>query len=658
WSGRLQIRAALDGQVRNAGVSRYQGLSNQHLNLRDSGCPDRGLLHLLVETSQSRLQVAQSARLTLSRRGEPLHAEPTAMAEPGCCAALYEVDVAEGVALCVEKVLALFTSRDTAISECALESRKAATEAPDFATLADSHGRIWSHLWQRFDLQLGHPGREPDNRNERILHLHLFHVLQTASPNTMDLDVGIPARGLHGEAYRGHIFWDELFVFPMLNLRVPEITASLLRYRYRRLGEARRAARAAGFRGAMYPWQSASNGREESQRLHLNPQSGRWIEDHSRLQRHVSSAIAYNVWQYYEVTRDLEFLSFYGAEMILEIARFWADAATYNEHRRRYDILGVMGPDEYHDAYPEADAAGLNNNAYTNVLAAWVLCRALALPSLLPVERYRELRQSLSLEPEELDRWDTISRTMFLPFHDQGILSQFEGYERLSEFDWEGYRARYGDIQRLDRLLEAEGDSPNRYKASKQADVLMLFYLFSAEELEELFARLGYAFPPETIPRNIEYYLQRTSHGSTLSRVVHAWVVSRSDRDRSWELFTRSLDSDVTDIQGGTTKEGIHMGAMGGTLDLVQRCYTGVVTRGDTLWFNPALPAGLSRLSLNLRYRGHSLGVWVTPDTLRLSAAPGGAPAIRLGVAGQVHEVAGGETREFRLHRRRRATPP
>ena len=135
-------------------------------------------------------------------------------------------------------------------------------------------------------------------------------------------------RGWHGEAYRGHIFWDELFIFPLINLRLPEITRALIRYRYRRLNEARANARAAGLRGAMYPWQSGSSGREETQRLHLNPVSGRWIADHTHLQRHVNAAIAYNIWLYYQATRDMEFLSFYGAEMLLEIARFWRSEET------------------------------------------------------------------------------------------------------------------------------------------------------------------------------------------------------------------------------------------------------------------------------------------------------------------------------------------
>ena len=198
-----------------------------------------------------------------------------------------------------------------------------------------------------------------------------------------------------------------------------------------------------------------------------------------------------------------------------------------------------MGPDEFHEGYPDAPTPGLNNNAYTNIMAVWVLCRALDVLDLLPDIRRAELVTRLGLSADEIARWDDISRRMFVPFHDDGIISQFEGYEQLAELDWESYRARYGNIQRLELILEAENDSANRYKLSKQADVLMLFYLFSAEELGELFARLGYPFEPETIPRNVDYYDRRSSHGSTLSRVVHAWVLARSDRPRAMTLLRR-----------------------------------------------------------------------------------------------------------------------
>ena len=256
-----------------------------------------------------------------------------------------------------------------------------------------------------------------------------------------------------------------------------------------------------------------------------------------------------------------------------------------------------MGPDEYHEGYPDRDQPGVDNNAYTNLMAVWCLCRAFEVLETLPPAFAREITEQLGIYRPELDHWDQISRKMRVCFHD-GVISQFEGYERLDELDWDRYRETYGDIGRLDRILEAEGDSPDRYKLTKQADVIMLFYLLSAGELAELLERLGYPYDRELIHRNFEYYVGRTAHGSSLSRVVYAWVAARRDRQASWELFARGLHGDVTEVRGGTTAEGIHLGAMAATIDVIQRCYTGLEMRQDVLCFNPVIPAELGSVSL------------------------------------------------------------
>ncbi len=402
----------------------------------------------------------------------------------------------------------------------------------------------------------------------------------------------------------------------------------------------------------MFPWQSASSGREETQTFHLNPKSGRWLPDASHLQRHINGAIAYNVWQYWQVTADLEFMRYWGAELMLEIARFWSSATTYNHTLDRYEIKGVMGPDEYHAAHPDADQPGLDNNAYTNLLAVWCLLRAFDVLEVVPVSRAAQLREKLLISPDELDRWGDISRKMRLCFHDDGILSQFEGFDELEELDWLDYRERYGDIQRLDRILEAEGDSTNRYKVAKQADTLMLFYLFSDSEVQELIEGLGYTYPPDFMARNLEYYESRTSHGSTLSQMVHAWLTSRVDRELSWKLFRDALHSDVADVQGGTTAEGIHLGAMAGTVDLVQRCYTGIETRQDVLRVDPVLPLELEGLTFEVRYRTLPIRLDFTRDAVsaRIAADHGGdGQQVNIEVNGEIHCLGAGEVLEVEL---------
>ena len=167
----------------------------------------------------------------------------------------------------------------------------------------------------------------------------------------------------------------------------------------------------------------------------------------------------------------------------------------------------------------------------------------------------------------------------------------------------------------------------------------MLFYLFSAEELKEIFEGLGYKFDPDMIPRNVEYYLQRTSHGSTLSRIVHSWVLARSNRTRSWEMFKEALESDVSDIQGGTTPEGIHLGAMAGSVDIMQRAYTGIETRHGMLHFNPAIPEELGRLHMHIRYRGIPMEITITPEKMVIKTLPYYTEPVRISFRGQVAHI-------------------
>ncbi|MDP9869695.1 glycoside hydrolase family 65 protein [Streptosporangium brasiliense] len=545
WSGPLEIRSVLDGRVTNAGVARYRGLADQHL-VPICGHAAHGVIELLARTATSRVEIALAARTTLA--GGPCRTG----VEEGWVSDERTVEVKAGEAVTVEKVVALYTSRDRAITESEAAARAAVVRAGGFSSLLKRHARAWDRLWQR-----AHVTAE-DVEAQQILNLCLFHLLQTASPHLAELDAGLPARGLHGEAYRGHVFWDELFAFPFLAPRFPDITQALLRYRWRRLPEARWAAHAAGRTGAMFPWQSGSDGREETPDLHLNPRSGRWLPDRSHLQRHVGLAVAYNVWQHYRATKDTAFLAGFGGELLLEVARFFASIATREEGR--YAIRGVMGPDEYHDGYPGRAEPGLDNNAYTNVMTAWLMRRVLDMIDLVG---------AAGVSRQELDLFTDMSRRMRVDFHD-GVISQFEGYAALEELDWAAYREKYTDIRRLDRILEAEGDTPNRYKVSKQADVLMLLHLLGQEGVGEILTGLGYEWNAEMAARTVDYYLARTCHGSTLSAVVHAGVLARLRPGASHPFLVEALNNDVKDLQGGTTAEGIHLGAMAGVVCLFE----------------------------------------------------------------------------------------
>jgi trehalose/maltose hydrolase-like predicted phosphorylase len=647
WSGEVELRAALDGRVSNSGVVRYRELASQHLETLEQGQHNDETIYLVVQTTQSKIRMAQVARTQVFLNGQASGMLPQTKIEQGYVEHQFKLQATEGQPLRLEKSVVIYTSRDWATSEPLLDACTNIGRQGTFEESLEEHKRAWQRLWNRCDLDTA-----CNIKTQSVLRLHIFHLLQTVSGHTVDLDVGVPARGWHGEAYRGHIFWDELFIFPFLNMHLPAITRELLMYRYRRLNEARSAAKEAGYRGAMFPWQSGSNGREESQVIHLNPQSGRWLPDNTYLQRHISSAVAYNVWHYYQATEDMDFLSYHGAELLLDIAQFWSTIATLNKETGRYEIQHVVGPDEYHTEYPDSTEIGLNNNAYTNVLAVWVIQRAIELKEVIDDSRYEELLTKLHITPDDLTRWEDISKRIYVPFlEDTKIIAQFDGYDKLQEFDWEKYRAKHGEAMRLDRILESEGDNVNKYKASKQADVLMLFYLFSSEELLSIFKKLGYDFKPESIPENIAYYEARTSHGSTLSKIVHAWVLARSDRKRSWVNFELALMSDLEDIQGGTTAEGIHLGAMAGTVDLVQRAYTGLEIRDDVLWLNPVLPEEMPCLNLQLRYRGHWIELNLTADKMVITFDRGWSKEVKIGVRGEVHTFQTGDQKEFDIRR-------
>jgi trehalose/maltose hydrolase-like predicted phosphorylase len=654
WSGRVEVVTAIDGRVSNGGVARYRQLEGRHLNPVSPRTFGPEVVALKAETRQSNMYISHAARTRVFAADQVFQAERRLYQVEDYIQQVLAFDVQQGTATRVEKMVAFYTSRDPAVSDTLVRAARSAARHVDFAAAFERHTAAWDELWQVCDMRVS-----GDESVQQLLRLHIAHVLQVCSRHTADLDAGMPARGLNGEAYRGHVFWDEIYAFPFFNVRLPEVTRGLLMYRYRRMGEARAAAREAGFAGAMFPWQSGSEGIEETQLVHLNPVSGLWEPDLSRNQRHVNAAIFYNIWHYFQTTHDQAFLRDYGAEMMLEITRFWASIAHFSPERERYEIHGVMGPDEFHDKYPDELQGGLRNNAYTNVLVAWLCGIAGQLLPLLPASRAEALRMRLGIGDDELAVWQDMSRRMFVPFFGDGIISQFEGYEDLEELDWDAYRAKYGNIQRLDRILRAEGKDPNRYKVTKQADTVMLFFLFRQDELREIFGRLGYDYRADTVTRNVEYYDRRTSHGSTLSFVTHAGVLATIDPESSWDRFLVALHSDADDIQGGTTKEGIHMGVMSGTLDLMQRNYAGAHVYDNVLHFNPQLPSRLDSLSFSMQFRETPIQVTLTGDRLTLAVHPEGASRpVRVAVRDDVRELCPGGQTVFELSGSTATTEP
>ena len=598
YSGSVTIRSGLDGAIRNEGVDRYNDLNQDHLGRDTESLDSRGIV-LAVKTTQSDIAIVERAVHRVYAGSTELTHPSKVTARDRKIMADFAVDAKEGERIVVEKRVAIETSRDTDVSDPKIAAIRSMSDGGDWETLLAEHVAVWDNIWQQLDMHV-----TGDEEALWINRLHAYHLLCTASPFNTEIDAGIPARGLHGEAYRGHIFWDEIFVFPIFNLHFPEIAKALLMYRYRRLDAARDYARQHGYRGAMFPWQSGSDGREETQVVHLNPVSGKWGDDYSCLQRHVSLAIAYNTWQYVHMTNDLKFLEEYGAEMLLSIALFWSHLCQLDPKNQRYSITGVMGPNEFHEKIPGAEKGGLKDNAYTNIMTVWLLERACEVMKLLPTEVREPLLQQLGIDEDEQVRWLDITRRMFVGVKN-GIIDQYDGFLDLQELDWEHYRKKHGDIGRMDRILKAEGKDPDAYQLSKQGDLMMLFFVLPFRTVQQILGHLDIPFTKEDLRRNYEYYEKRTSHGSTLSLGVHAHIACLfGDTETATSWYHTALHADLGDIQGGTTKEGIHVALMASTISLLLFSFAGVDVSGDILEIHPSLPPTWQEIAFSITFRG------------------------------------------------------
>jgi trehalose/maltose hydrolase-like predicted phosphorylase len=604
YEGFLYVRSLLDGTVENTGVARYSALRSRHLSAVGEGSTKDGCSYILVKTSQSKINIALASKVALYSRGKKIPAEKVVV-RTNKKKAWHDIKIKaeKGRSYRLDKITAIYTSRDQGVKAPLPHALAGVRRAPWFYALKKKQEKEWADIWSRcgFVFKAG-------TDREKAVNFHAFHLLQTATRHNDKIDASLGARGLHGEAYRGHIFWDEMFAMPFYDYQMPGVSRALLKYRYTRLSKAREYAKESGYEGAMFPWQSGSTGEEETQVVHLNPMSGKWGPDHSRNQRHVSFSIAYNVWRSHERTGDRQFMDNYGNEIFLSIARFSASLAEFSEKDNRYHTHGLMGPDEFHEKMPFSDEAGYTDNAYSNVFIAWILARACDLVRTLSPKAKKDLFIKCGIREKDTARWEDITRRMNLFIREDGVIEQFKGYFALKELNWGHYRDKYGDIHRMDRILKSEGKDPNEYKIAKQADTLMMFYVFPAGEIKEIFEKLGYGYSLKTIRKNYDYYMARTSHGSTLSKVAHCYLAHLMGRKKeAWKWYLDVLSADINDVQGGTTPEGIHVGVMGGSLDIIMRGFMGLEGSGGILRISPDPPARVKKMEFDICYRARRL---------------------------------------------------
>lgn len=617
YSGKITVKSELDGSTVNSGVKRYSELGFRHYDVVKKGS-EKDTSYIHVRTNQSRIDIALAARLIVSAGNKKIKPGITNDESKDSVFASFSKFVPETETISVDKVITLYTSRDRNAKKPPLDrSISALKKIKSFDEILFNSEEAWGNIWKEIDIEV-----QGVSRVQKLIRFNMYHLMITASPHNINIDGGFPARGLHGEAYRGHIFWDELFILPFYNIHFPEISKSILLYRYRRLDMARKNAADRGYEGALYPWQSGSDGSEQSQVIHLNPVSGEWDTDYSALQHHVSLGIALNIWQYYRMTGDIDFMEKYGAEIFFEISRFWASKAVYNNKAQRYEISGVMGPDEYHEKYPGSEEGGLKDNSYTNIMVAWLFKKAFEILDIIKKYSKTYPVKKINFQESEIKKWGDIGKKINIVISRDGLISQFDGYFDLKELDWQKYLKRSKRIDRIDRLLKAEGLSPDEYKISKQADALMLFYNLGTGEVEDIIKEAGYlgcSKGKDILKDNFDYYIKRTSHDSTLSLITHSYLAHLIGYEKSgWRLYIKALNNDYNVILNRTVREGIHTGIMAGVVLMTLKCYAGVNFDREYVIIEPCLPVKWEKICFSFTLRKKKYHLQIDRDRIRI----------------------------------------
>jgi trehalose/maltose hydrolase-like predicted phosphorylase len=476
-----------------------------------------------------------------------------------------------------------------------------------------AHEAAWDARWVASDVLI-----EGDDESQQALRFAVYHLTSAANPD--DERVSIGARGLTGDAYFGHVFWDtEIYLLPFYTAVWPEAARALLMYRFHTLPGARAKAVHFGFKGALYAWESADSGMETTPERVLGSDGAPIEILTGQMEHHISADIAYAVWQYWRATGDDDFFLRAGAEILLETARFWASRAVAEADGRRH-IRHVIGPDEYHE--------DVDDNAFTNVMARWNIARALDAMDLLRArwpDRAVALREKLALCDEELADWrDAIERIVTGLDPTTGIYEQFAGFHALEPLDLAAYAERTVPI---DVVIGRE--RTQRSQVVKQSDVVALIALLPEE------------FPGAMAQTNFRHYEPRCAHGSSLSAGFHALVAARlGDPEMALHFLhkTASLDLEPDPNSAG----GVRIAGLGALWQSVVLGFAGLDLMGDTLSIDPKLPPQWRTLAFRVRWRGRSVAVRIADKSVEATLTEGEAMQMR--IAGATRELTAGAT--------------
>lgn len=589
FAGVVEIKSHISGVVDNAGF--------RHWTLVRQGHESENGVYLTVQTKATGLRLTVASCLHTSEPGRRSQAYQDCPWTPTATA---RFELAPGQQVAVEKIAAIYTSRDTDSPQSAALRACERAASVGYEGLKAVHAAAWDGTWRACDVVI-----EGDDEAQLAIRFSLFQLL-IAAPRLED-GVSIPAKTLSGYGYRGHVFWDtEIFMLPFFAYTQPEIARNMLLYRYRTLPGARRKAAQQGYRGAMYAWESAATGNETTPRWvpAWDRETGEeelvriWCGD---IELHITADVAYAVSQYWRVTGDDDFVRDYGAEIILETAAFWASRAEWNDSRGVYEISDVIGPDENHDH--------VDNNAFTNGMARHNLGLGLSVLAWLRLNdpaTAAELVDRLSLTAAQLDHWRAVADGLVTGFDEESkLIEQFEGFYELEPLDFGAYEPRQTSLQALLGIEETQ-----RYQVLKQPDVLMLLYL------------LGDAYSDEVLRANWSYYAPRTdsAYGSSLGPAIQAALAARlGDLDAALRYFRLAARTDLANARGNTA-EGIHGATAGGLWQAVVFGFAGVRIAQDGLSVDPCFPDGWSRLAFKLHYQGKTHIFDLTPDQRTASA--------------------------------------
>lgn len=461
-------------------------------------------------------------------------------------------------------------------------SRELSTE------LLHSHVSAWAERWAASDITI-----EGDDEAQVALRFAMYHLISAADPTRDDVSIG--ARGLTGDAYLGHVFWDtDIFALPFYIFTWPDAARALLRYRYQTLPAARAKAARLGYRGALYAWESADTGDEVTPPQVRRPDGAVLRVLCGEEEHHISADIAFAVWSYWQATGDEQFLLETGAEILLETARFWASRSVIGADGQ-YHIYRVIGPDEYHES--------VDDNAYTNEMARWNLERGVETAALLAARwptHGAELNERLHLSDAELASWATCARLLASPLTTaDGVIEQFSGYFAREDI---ALTTRTPGGMPIDLLLGSDRVAGSQIV--KQADVLMLLAL------------LGTRYPTRIWEANFRYYAPRCVQGSSLSPAVHARIAACvGDLAAAEAYLNQAMQIDLSDTLGAAA-QGIHMGALGGVWSAIVFGFLGLTFNDDSLRIDPRLLPSWRQLRVPVRWRNRHLIFQVTREPL------------------------------------------